>query len=942
LSRMEDQTLWEKVYSYQNLRLAWTKVKEKGGGPGVDHMTLDDFEQNLDENLKTMQTLLETGDYKPLPVLRFYRDKEGGAKRAIGIPVIRDKIVQQALHLVLSPIFESEFLDCCFAYRSGRSALNAIDMLEALIKEGYTWVLDGDIENFFDSIDHDLLISSVAEHVVDTAILKLIEEFLNASVFDNMSIHEEYLGITQGSVISPLLANVFLHHFDREITAKGYHLIRYADDFVVVEETQERIGNALADTAATLRALKLKLNEKKTKLIPAKEGFVFLGYYIDASGKGPSKKAIAAISQKLHEIAQAGKRRNISDRIEDLKQSVMGWSSYFHTCRGIEPEDQFSLIALVELSLELADDENAKKLLGKRKDFSIDHADIWYRLGHQAQALGLREEALDDFSHALAIAPDHIQAKESLEQLQLVDEDVHASIERLKKLIHFCPDLAQPYRDLAFCYAELGEYGLAQGSYQKAMKLEMDVKPEETPITSPPTPAEPQQPLNFSDDNITLFHSLFRGRSDFFAYQWVDEKGRRGFYPVNRSLSPEELKNHLDGKKTLGLYLLNDDDCVSLSVIDIDINQKALLEYAKDDKETIKLLRLTHHDAIRIASVCDDLEIPVVIEDSGYKGRHLWFFFDTPIPAKLARLLLKFIAERAGKSSGGIHWEIFPNYDRLKGRGYGPLIKLPLGIHKRTNRRCLLLDRDGNPLPDQMMALSQVRQITEQKVEEIILTYGVKSRTAPRRKTVESPLVQSVLSGCNVLNYLVNKARETHYLDNSERVTLLYTFGHLGQEGKDFLHKVISNCINYDYEYTEKKIRKMKSFPISCPKIREKHEDIALDLGCNCDLIIPPGGYPSPVLHAFKQPKTWPPRSLTAESTVSQENNVIPDGINVKLKSYIELKKQLAGVEKSIQRIEVDMGSYFDKAGTDSITTEYGVLERRKKAGNKCEWVIKL
>ena len=409
--QMNDHTLWEKVCSYQNLRLAWTKVKEKRGGPGVDHMTLEDFEQNLELNLNNLLNLLETGDYKPLPVVRIYKDKGNGTKRSIGIPVIMDKIVQQALLLVLSPIFESEFLDCSFAYRPGRSALIAIDMLEALIKKGYTWVLDGDIENFFDSIDHDLLISFVAEHVADTAVLKLIEEFLNARVFDNMSIHEEYMGITQGSVISPLLANIFLHHFDREITAKGYHLIRYADDFVVVEDTQERIGNALADTAAILRTIKLNLNEKKTKLIPAKEGFVFLGYYIDANGKGPSKKAIGAISQKLHEIAQAGKRRNISDRIEDLKQSVKGWSSYFHTCRGIEPEDQFSLIALVELSLELGDDENAKKLLGKRKDFSIDHADIWYRLGHQAQALGLREEALDDFSHALAIAPDNFQAK---------------------------------------------------------------------------------------------------------------------------------------------------------------------------------------------------------------------------------------------------------------------------------------------------------------------------------------------------------------------------------------------------------------------------------------------------------------------------------------------------------------------------------------------------
>jgi group II intron reverse transcriptase/maturase len=941
-SQMNDQTLWDKVCSNHNLRLAWTKVKEKGGGPGVDHMTLEDFERNLDENLKTMQNLLETGDYKPLPVLRFYRDKEGGAKRAIGIPVVRDKIVQQALLLVLSPIFESEFLNCSFAYRPGRSALNAIDMLEALIKAGYKWVLDGDIENFFDSIDHELLISFVAEDVADTAILKLIEEFLNACVFDNMSIHEEYMGITQGSVISPLLANVFLHRFDRAITAKGYHLIRYADDFVIVEETQEQIGNALADTAAILRALKLELNESKTKLIPAKEGFVFLGYYIDTNGKGPSKKAIGAISQKLQEIAQAGKWRDISDRIEDLKESIRGWSSYFHTCRGIEPEDPFVLTALVELSLELGDDENAKKLLSKRKNFSIDHADIWYRLGHQAQALGLREEALDDFSQALATAPDHYQAKESLKQLQLVDEDIYSSIERLKKLIHFCPDLAQPYRDIAFCYAELGEYGLAQESYQKALKQDMDVKPEEQPITLPPTPAEPPQPLIFSEEDVSLFSSLFQGRKDFFAYQWVDEKGRRGFYPVNRSLSREELKNHLEGKKTLGLYLLDDEDCVSLAVIDIDINQKALLEYAKEEQESKKLHQLTHHDAIRIASVCDDLGILVLIEDSGYKGRHLWFFFATPIPAKLARLLLKFIAERAGKPSGGIHWEVFPNYDRLKGRGYGPLIKLPLGIHKRTNRRCLFLDRDGNPLPDQMMALSQVRQITQHKVEEIILTYGVKSRTAPRKKAVESPLVQSVLSGCKVINYLVNKARETHYLNNSERVTLLYTFGHLGQGGEDFLHKVISNCINYDYEYTEKKIRKMKSFPISCPKIREKHEDIALDLGCNCVFKVPPGGYPSPILHALSQPKTWPPQSLTAGSTAAREDNVIPDDINAKLKTYIELRKQLSGVEKSIKRIEDAMSSYFDKAETDSITTEYGVLERRKKAGNKCEWVIRL
>ena len=268
------------------------------------------------------------------------------------------------------------------------------------------------------------------------------------------------------------------------------------------------------------------------------------------------------------------------------------------------------------------------------------------------------------------------------------------------------------------------------------------------------------------------------------------------------------------------------------------------------------------------------------------------------------------------------------------------MIKLPLGIHKRTNRRCFLLDRESNPLPEQMTALSRIGHITQQTLEEILLTYTVKPKAAPL-KTKESPLVESLLSGCKVINYLVNKAKETHYLNNSERLTLLYTLGHLGDDGKEYLHKVISNCINYDYDYTEKQIKKMKSCPISCPRIKEKHEDIAMELGCNCYFNLPPRGYPSPVLHALKQPKTWPFQSLSKD-TATQDNKTIPEGINANLKRYIELRTQLGGIEKNIQRIEEEMSSYFDKAETDSVTTEYGLLERRRKAGDKFEWVIKL
>ena len=937
------QGLWDKICSPQSLRGAWTRVKDNQGSAGIDQVTIEQFEQNLEQNLTGLQSELESGDCQSLPIRRGYIDKEDGTKRPIGIPAIRDRVVQQSLLSALSPIFEPEFLDCSFAYRPSRSALNAISRVEALLKDGLKWVLDGDIESFFDSIDHALLLSFVEERVSDNKALKLLHGFLKVGVFENMTLREDYSGIAQGNAISPLLANIYLHRFDQELIQKGYHLIRYADDFIILEDSQERIGRALADTAVALKGLRLNLNQKKTRLTPAREGFVFLGYYIDDRGKGPSRKAIQAISQKLRQVSEANKRKDINERVEDLKQVIRGWAGYFRTCRGVDPEDSSVLVALAEISLELGDEENARKLLNKRNTLTIENADIHYQVGHLAQTLGMKEEVLDEFSRALTLDPDHFQAKEALGQMELVDEDIYASIERLRRLIHFCPDLPQAYRDLAFCYAEIGEYGLAQESYRKALELETETTREEKlPLEIPP-PVEVTQ-LAFSEQDMLLFHSLFRGKEGFFARQWIDERGRRGFYPESGPLNPEAIKRHLGGEETLGLYLIAEGDKVYLSVIDVDINQKALLEYAKDENRLAELHHLTHQDARRIASVCDDLGVSVIIEDSGYKGRHLWFFFASSIPAKLARRFLRFLCERAGQPSAGVHWEIFPNCDGVREKRFGPLIKLPLGIHKRANRRCLFLDREGNALPEQMMALSQVSPISQQKAEEILLAYGVKPKAAVAKREEESTLVKNLLSGCKVINYLVDKARNTHYLDNSERVTLLYTLGHLGEEGRAFLHKVISNCINYDYDFTEKQIQKMKPYPISCARIREKHEDFALDLGCNCNLNIPPKGYPSPILHAFNQPKSWPISGVPSagENTeISPQRGISRNEVNTKLRRYIELKKQLRGVEKSIQRIEEEMASYLDELGTDNVETDYGILVRRK-AGDSFDWVIKL
>lgn len=809
--------LYEKTYEETQLNAAWLAVKERDGAPGIDGVRCADFGKDLSANLKSLQAELQEGSYKPLPILRFYdKKKDTTETRPLGIAAVRDRIVQHALLAVLTPIFEKEFLDGSFAYRPGRSALDAIQPVEELIKNGHEWVLNGDIENCFASIDHDLLLQFFSETISEDRIIKLVRKFLKADVFEGMQIHAEYLGIIQGNVISPLLANVFLHRLDQPLVQAGYKLIRYADNFVILDPSHERIAKALVDVYKALETLKLKANAKKTKMLNVKEGFVFLGYYIDHRGKGASRKAIEAITAKLQGVIETHKRKDLQERIEDLKQIVRGWSAYFNGCRGIQPLDLATLIGLAEISLEVHDREHAGKLLDGRRALAepAKNPEAHYRLGKLLQNLGRIDDALAEFTIALRLNPEHAPAKEAVQQADVAHDDTYKSIERLKKVIQSNPNFAQAYRDLAFCYAETGEYGLAKEAYQKALALETEkvgarkVVPradEERAIAAgrPVSPAPPEK-LTLSDAHIALFLSLFRGKRRLFARQWADGKGRCGFDPVSRPMEADDVRKHLAGEETLAIYLINEEGLAHAGVIDIDIDKKALLEYARQKDKIAELRAAVQRDADRISSVCQNLKVHTLIEDSGYKGRHLWFFFATPFPLKLARAFLKLTCQRAGEPSPAIHWEIFPNCDKLRANAFGPLIKLPLGIHKRSGRRCVFLDTQGAVMSHPESALEQTQQNMKEDIESLILTYGAKT-SATQDKPAEKPpsLVRNLLAGCDIVQGLVGKAKATHYLTHPERLTLLYTLGHLGSEGQKYLHQVISYTINYDYAITE-------------------------------------------------------------------------------------------------------------------------------------------
>jgi len=223
--------LIDKIYDMGNLKDAWKKVKFNKGCAGIDKQSINDFQKQSEQYLREIQRAVKNGIYEATPVLRKFIPKGDGKLRPLGIPTVKDRILQQATKNVIEQIFEMKFLDCSYGYRPDKSAHQAVEQIRKYVEQGYTWVIDADVEKFFDSVDHKLMMSFVAEEISDGKVLNLIESWLKAGVMNEGEIEETTEGTPQGGVISPLLANIYLHEMDKQVTRLyGVRMVRYADD----------------------------------------------------------------------------------------------------------------------------------------------------------------------------------------------------------------------------------------------------------------------------------------------------------------------------------------------------------------------------------------------------------------------------------------------------------------------------------------------------------------------------------------------------------------------------------------------------------------------------------------------------------------------------------------------------------------------------------------
>jgi RNA-directed DNA polymerase len=341
----------DKVYKRKNLEMAWLRVKRNAGAGGVDEQSLAMFESCLDEQLARLHAELKDGTYRPLPVLQQLIPKSGqpGKFRKLGIPTIYDRVCQQALLNRLEPIFEPVFDEASFGYRRGRSTKDALRKIWNELADGYEWIVDADLKDFFGAVEHEKLLTLVGQRVSDSRVLRLIEQMLKAGCIAEGKRLETEQGTPQGGVVSPILSNILLTPFDREMRRRGYRLTRYADDWVVTCRTRREAQQALEQAKTILTALGVSLNESKTHIVHVSRGFEFLGYKIKRGSRRlalpshkirsgtrhgdlyayPREKSIQHFMDQIRKRTRRKAPVDTRELIAEINPVIRGWGLYF-------------------------------------------------------------------------------------------------------------------------------------------------------------------------------------------------------------------------------------------------------------------------------------------------------------------------------------------------------------------------------------------------------------------------------------------------------------------------------------------------------------------------------------------------------------------------------------------------------------------------------------
>jgi len=324
-------SLMDKVYQPANLYSAYREVAANKGAPGVDNITIEDFTAGLTRNIDKLEQQLRDGTYRPQAIKRVHIPKPGtNETRPLGIPTVRDRVVQNALRHVLEPILERQFAQHSYGFRPNRGCKDALRRVDQLVKTGYKYTVDVDLKSYFDTIPHDRLVKELRKYVADNSTIELVEKFLQAEVLDGLKHWTPMAGAPQGAIISPLLSNLYLNDLDHQMAKTGYQMTRYADDLVIQCRTRQEAEAALEMVRAWTAERGLTLHPTKTKIVHVDEdGFEFLGYRFIKHRRFPRKKSLAKFKEAIRGKTRRTNGNSMQAIIAHVNRTLRGWYEYF-------------------------------------------------------------------------------------------------------------------------------------------------------------------------------------------------------------------------------------------------------------------------------------------------------------------------------------------------------------------------------------------------------------------------------------------------------------------------------------------------------------------------------------------------------------------------------------------------------------------------------------
>ncbi|MCX5863374.1 MAG: CRISPR-associated primase-polymerase type A1 [Deltaproteobacteria bacterium] len=588
--------------------------------------------------------------------------------------------------------------------------------------------------------------------------------------------------------------------------------------------------------------------------------------------------------------------------------------------------------------------------------------------------LDLTDEVIQELNLAIRDDPDRTDTYTRLAEVYLDQGHPNRAARVWSELILRKPDEPRFYEELGSALRDTKQFEKAQQIYQTALEKTGDARfkgflrelkfLESTEAESRETPEGSDQVVP-QRHHLVTFTTLFSSREGVYARQWVSPTGESGYTPVQEPLTLNVAENHILGNYTIGAYPVRLDNTVNYIAFDFDIAKFAVASAIASERTWNSLVGRIHKLACRLVDIGAAHDVAVYIEDSGFKGRHCWIFPETPIPAGVAKKFGELMRNQLAPIPQDMTVEVFPKQTSVRKGGLGNLIKLPLGVHKRTGKRAVFLQPDSTPYPDQLGFMENISKTPRRMIyayiqrmqagqapqpQEFPQPGGTRQHESPFEESLpfeiserpaakieipfdldRDPEFQTLMLKCPVLRNIVDKVNRTGSVSKEETLILIHSLGHLNH-GPEAVNAIFLRCDNADPTLFLKS--RLKGNPVSCPKIRSRIPDLTSTVSCNCSFDLDLNLYPTPLIHvrAFSGTETPSPLGLTVDSI--QFQTLVQD--------YIKLRKQFRETKLLMERYEARLNSFFEDAAVESVQTPLGELRRMKKEGSPASFTLEI